>query len=220
MICFLHCPSDIVGHHYHGNFFFSSDLPENIIKAHGNYRIKTGYRFIQNQQRTCGTESPGQQHPLLLASGKLPVTSVSKAGDFQKFKPVICQFFQFSCVESFAAQAVETSGQHHLTDAGWKISLNLSLLRQVADLVGFQAPAVRQVSRHRLLKAQQALDKRGFSGTILANYRKIISFFHIKRNVSQYGSAFIGKSRVFAGQKAHQFSASFNTLTLCSMRLT
>ena len=67
---------EIMGYHDHGHAFLFIEVRKGLIEILGRCRIQAGNGLIQNQQLSGGAQGTGQQHPLLLTAGELPVALV------------------------------------------------------------------------------------------------------------------------------------------------
>ena len=74
---------DIVGDHddcESGRLIDTGDLS---VQASGRDRVQARYRLIQKNQLVGGAHSAGQEDPLLLTAGKVPVTLILQIQDLQ-----------------------------------------------------------------------------------------------------------------------------------------
>ena len=86
-ICLMDHILHIMGNHQNRYLVLSVQLPDQRIQFLDGRRIQAGNGLIQNQKLFRSAESPGNQHPLLLAAGKFPVAfSASDHGKRQDEK--------------------------------------------------------------------------------------------------------------------------------------
>ena len=88
----------IVGHHDHRHAFLFVQIGQQLIEILGGCRIQAGDGLVQDQKPLCRAEGPCQQHPLLLASGEIPVAFVLQFQD-----PPACPMF-ISAADFWAAE--------------------------------------------------------------------------------------------------------------------
>ena len=65
-----------MGHHDDGHALLLIQIGQGLVEVLGGGGVQAGNGLVQNQQLTSGAQGPGQQHPLLLPAGEVPVAGV------------------------------------------------------------------------------------------------------------------------------------------------
>ena len=112
-------------------------LGDDFIHLRRCFGVQTGDRLIQQQAFPGGAQCPGQEHPLLLPAGEIPVAFSGELCHAHPLQILRCQrFFRFGVEGPQAAPALEAR-KHDLLHGCGEIPLHLGLLGQIADFGGF-----------------------------------------------------------------------------------
>ena len=122
---------EIVGHHDDGCALFLVEVGQRLVEVLGGGGVQAGDGFIQDQQGTGGAQGPGQQHPLLLTAGEVPVALVLELQDAQLAHVHEGRGFLGGGVEKAHALAVEAAREDHLPHGGGEVPLGPGLLGQI-----------------------------------------------------------------------------------------
>ena len=99
--------------------------------------------------------------------------------------------------------AVQTARQHDLLDRCRKSPLDHALLRQIADLVPFQAVAELHFSAVERFQSEQTFYKRTLAGAVLADNAEIIVLLNAEAQILLHGQRFIAQDEIFTGNIGH-----------------
>ena len=212
-----------MGHHDDGKALGTVEIRQGVVHIVGGRRIKARHRLVQDQQFSGGAQGPGQQHPLLLTAGQLTVAPV-----FQFQHPQLSHVHQRPGsfrrrVEKPSLPGTEKPGEHHLVHRGGKVPLGTGLLGQIADGAGAQGLVPHDLPLHRLEKAQQRLQQRGFAAAVFPHHAQVVAAVQGKTQMVADGLALVAQRHVPAVDQhlflLHQLNPSFNASTFCRMRL-
>ena len=213
----------VVGHHDDGDALGAVQVRQRAVHVVGGLRVKARHRLVQDQQLPRRAQGPGQQHPLLLSAGQLPVAAVFQLQHTQLAHVHQRLGFFGGGVEEPALPGAEEARQHHLVHRGGEVPLGAGLLGQIPDGPGPERPVQHDPALHGLQKAQQALQQRGFAAAVLAYDAQIVAAVHLKIQMAADGFALVAQRRVMAVDQQFFLVAHCNpsrkASTFCSMRL-
>ena len=166
---------EVMGHHHHRHALLAVEVGQKLIKVLGGGRVQTGDRLVQDQKAPGGAQRPGQQCPLLLAAGEIPVALVLELQDAELSHIHQGLGLLGGGVEKPEALAVEAPGQDHLIHRGRKVPLGLRLLGQVSDGALLQLRRAEDLARLGRQQSQQPPQQRGFARAVVSHDAKVVS---------------------------------------------
>ena len=171
----LHGNGNIVGDHDDGNAVLVVQIGDQLIHLRRHQRIQTGNRLVQQKDFLRRAQRPGQQHPLLLTAGEIPVAALFKALDAKALHGGAGLFLFRGGVEGRKAPAALETGENDLPHGGGEILLHQGLLGKISHLVVTQSLAKGDGALHGGQKAQNGLHQRGLAGAVFAHHAHIVS---------------------------------------------
>ena len=165
----------VVGDHKDRDAVVFVKLGDHLIQLPAGGRSQAGYRLVQQQHFLGRAKSPGQQHPLLLASRQLPITAPGKTLHIHTPEGLPGQVLFRPGVKGAQAAPALTAGKGHLPNCGGKVPLGLGLLGQIADFSGEHASAQDHGPLQGGQKAQDGPHQCGFPRSVLPQDVQIVS---------------------------------------------
>ena len=156
---------------------------DKVIHFGSDLRIKAADGLIEKHYLGSREKCPGQQDPLLLASGQLPIASMSKMGYPHLLHTFFCPFFLFFAVERAKAHFPLKAGQDDLPDRSRKILLHDRLLWQIPDVICRKPIPFYDLSFDGALETKERFHERCFSGAVFSDDAEIIALLHMKIQV-------------------------------------
>ena len=175
------CLQYIVRNHDDGNSHFPVDALHQPVHGFRHLGIQSRNRLVQYQHFIRSAQGPGQQYPLLLPAGKIPVAGPGQRYNFQLFHGIFRNLFFLTVVKGPQAASPLTARKDHFPHGSGKIPLHKSLLGQVPDFVLLETAAKCNLAGQWFLQPQQRAQQRTFACTVLAYDTKVIPFFYGKR---------------------------------------
>ena len=164
----------IVGHHHHRHALLPVQVGEGLVQILGRGGVQAGNGLVQDQQAAGGTQGPGQQHPLLLAAGEIPVALVLQLQNPQLAHVHQCRGLLGGGVEEPQPLLVQAAREDHFIHRGREVPLGPGLLGQIAhgSLPQFRRP--ENLPGLGGEEPQQAPQQRGLAGAVVPHDAQVV----------------------------------------------
>ena len=180
-----------MGDHNDGDTVLVVQPGDELVQLRRGLGVQPRSRLIQQQHGAGGAQGAGQQDPLLLAAGQLPVAAPGQGRDVQLFQGMFSKLLFCPAVKGASAAAPLAAGEHDLPYRGWEVLLDLGLLRQIADLVGSQPVACQDLAPDGRLEAENRFHERTFSSAVFPHDAEVIARENLKIQMLHDGFAVI-----------------------------